>query len=79
MRRCVSRACRLPHAPTGPGEPSRPDRVFTDAAIVAELRRIKTGGPDGRPLPEVLYGRRKMTAWLARHGFPASPSTPWTG
>jgi putative transposase len=45
------------------------DRVLTDAAIVAELRRIKTGGPDGRPLPEVLYGRRKMTAWLARHGF----------
>jgi hypothetical protein len=22
------------------------------------------------PLPEVLYGRRKMTAWLARNGFP---------
>jgi putative transposase len=46
-----------------------PERVLADAAIVAELRRIKTGGPDGRPLPEVLYGRRKMTAWLARYGF----------
>jgi len=46
-----------------------PARVLSDAAIVAELRRIKTGGPGGRPLPEVLYGRRKMTAWLARNGF----------
>jgi len=24
----------------------------------------------GSPLPEVLYGRRKMTAWLDRNGFP---------
>jgi hypothetical protein len=36
-----------------------PDQVLSNAAIIAELRRIKTGGPDGRPLPEVLYGRRK--------------------
>ena len=27
-------------------------------------------GNKGRLLPEVLYGRRKMTAWLARNGFP---------
>lgn len=26
--------------------------------------------PGRRPLPEVLYGRRKMTAWLGRNGFP---------
>ncbi len=33
------------------------------------LRHVRTGD-EGRPLPEVLYGRRKMTAWLARNGFP---------
>jgi transposase InsO family protein len=38
--------------------------------IVDVLRGIKTGGPGGRARPEVLYGRRKMTAWLARNGFP---------
>ena len=46
------------------------DRTFSDAAVIAELRRIRTGGPGGRPLPEVLYGRRKMTAWLDRTTFP---------
>ncbi len=33
------------------------------------LLHVRTGN-NGRPLPEVLYGRRKMTAWLARNGFP---------
>ena len=33
------------------------------------LLHLRTGNK-GRPLPEVLYGRRKMTAWLARNGFP---------
>ncbi len=33
------------------------------------LLNVRTGN-EGRPLPEVLYGRRKMTAWLARNGFP---------
>ena len=51
------------------GKPA-PDRAFSDAAILDALRKVKAGGPDGRPLPEVLYGRRKMTAWLARNGFP---------
>jgi len=45
-------------------------RVVSDAAIIDTLRTLKTGGPRGGPLPEVLYGRRKMTAWLARNGFP---------
>jgi putative transposase len=45
-------------------------RTISDAAIVDRLRQLRTGGPGGRPLPEVLYGRRKMTAWLARTGFP---------
>jgi len=47
-----------------------PARTVSDAAIVGRLRQLRTGGPAGRPLPEVLYGRRKMTAWLSRTGFP---------
>jgi len=39
------------------------------------LLHVRTGN-DGRPLPEVLYGRRKMTAWLARNG---GLSTCWCG
>jgi putative transposase len=45
-------------------------RTVSDAVIVDRLRQLRTGGPGGRPLPEVLYGRRKMTAWLARTGVP---------
>lgn len=47
-----------------------PPRAFTDAAVLDVLRGLRVGGPQGRPLPEVLYGRRKMTAWLSRNGFP---------
>lgn len=47
-----------------------PARAVSDAVIIDALRRVRTGGPQGGPLPEVLYGRRKMTAWLARNGFP---------
>ena len=63
------------------GWKSRPAaaRTVEDAAIVDTLRHLRTGAANGGPLPEVLYGRRKMTAWLARNGFPACPSTPWTG
>lgn len=38
--------------------------------MLDKLRHVRNGGPKGRPSPEVLYGRRKMTAWLARNGFP---------
>ena len=48
-------------------------RVAGDAAVVDKLRHLRTGGPKGGPLPEVLYGRRKMTAWLARNGLPVVP------
>jgi putative transposase len=44
-------------------------RAVSDAAITDALRGLRTGGPGGGPLPEVLYGRRKMTRWLARGGF----------
>ena len=33
------------------------------------LLHVRTGN-QGRLLAEVRYGRRKMTAWLARSGFP---------
>ena len=51
---------------------SRPasPRTIDDAAVINKLRGLQTGGPNGRPRPEVLYGRRKMTAWLARNGVP---------
>lgn len=39
---------------------------MTDAEIVDRLRALRTGGPGGRPAPEILYGRRKMTDWLNR-------------
>ena len=44
--------------------------MFSDAAITDRLRTLRSGGPDGGPLPEVLYGRRKMTRWLGRTGLP---------
>jgi len=49
-------------------EPTRYGAV-SDAAVIDRLRTVKTGGPDGGPLPEVLYGRRKMTRFLTRTGF----------
>ena len=41
-------------------------RTVTDAEIIDRLRALRTGGPGGRPAPEILYGRRKMTDWLNR-------------
>ena len=43
-------------------------RVLTDAGILDTLRGLHSGSPTGGPLPEILYGRRKMTAWLQRSG-----------
>lgn len=45
-------------------------RTIDDAAVVAVLRKLRELDEKGRPKPEVLYGRRKMTAWLRRKGFP---------
>ncbi len=44
-------------------------RAVDDAGVIDALRHLRTGSPTGGPLPEVLYGRRKMTAWLSRSGF----------
>jgi putative transposase len=41
-------------------------RTVSDAEIVDRLRALRTGGRGGRPAPEIVYGRRKMTDWLNR-------------
>jgi transposase InsO family protein len=45
------------------------DRTVADARVVHRLKALRTDGPDGpggRAAPEIIYGRRKMTAWLNR-------------
>lgn len=45
-------------------------RTIDDAALVAVLHALRERDGRGRQRAEVLYGRRKMTAWLVRIGFP---------
>lgn len=45
-------------------------RIVDDAVIVDALRGLRVRDQNGRQKPEVLYGRRKMTAWLRRKRFP---------
>lgn len=45
-------------------------RTINDALVVDVLRGLRALDGKGRPRPEVLYGRRKMTVWLRRNGFP---------
>ena len=45
-------------------------RTVTDAELTAVLHRLRDRDEQGRQAPEVLYGRRKMTVWLRRNGFP---------
>ncbi|MGP9784667.1 IS3 family transposase [Glutamicibacter sp. AOP12-B1-11] len=45
-------------------------RAVEDAKVIDTLRSLKVLDAKGRPKPEILYGRRKMTAWLRRNGFP---------
>jgi len=46
-------------------------RAVEDAKVIDTLRSLKVLDAKGRPKPEILYRRRKMTAWLRRNGFPA--------
>lgn len=46
------------------------NRTLEDAAIVAKLHQLRERDAKGRQKAEVLYGRRKMTVWLRRNGFP---------
>ncbi|MGY4543955.1 hypothetical protein ACVWY0_003898 [Arthrobacter sp. UYNi723] len=45
-------------------------RTIEDARITDALRSLKVPDAKGRPRPEIIYGRRKMTQWLRRNGFP---------
>ena len=45
------------------------ERELSDAKVLAALRKLRELDACGLPRPEVLYGRRKMTAWLRRNGF----------
>lgn len=45
-------------------------RTIEDARITDALRALKVPDAKGRPRPEIIYGRRKMTQWLRRNGFP---------
>ncbi|ASN39192.1 hypothetical protein CGQ24_09295 [Arthrobacter sp. 7749] len=45
-------------------------RAIEDAKIIDTLRGLTTRDAKGRPRPESIYGRRKMTAWPRRNGFP---------
>jgi len=45
-------------------------RTLEDARITDALRDLLVPDRKGRPRPEVIYGRRKMTVWLRRNGFP---------
>ncbi len=43
-------------------------RTISDAQLVDTLRGLWTGSATGGSLPEILYGRSKMTPWLQRSG-----------
>ncbi|WP_396278649.1 DDE-type integrase/transposase/recombinase [Glutamicibacter creatinolyticus] len=45
-------------------------RAVEDAKVIDTLRGLNKRDAKGRPRLEILYGRRKMTAWLRRNGFP---------
>ncbi|WP_354183240.1 IS3 family transposase [Arthrobacter sp. UYP6] len=45
-------------------------RTIEDARITDALLSLKVPDAKGRPRPEIIYGRRKMTQWLRRNGFP---------
>lgn len=49
-------------------------RTISDAVVADALLRARTS-PDGRPTPESLYGRRKMTALLRRGGLAVAHCT----
>jgi putative transposase len=57
-------------------QPGRPvaARTIADAVVIDALREARST-PDGRPTPESLYGRRKMTALLRRGGLQVAHCT----
>lgn len=45
-------------------------RTIEDARVTDALRSLKVPEAKGRSRRESIYGRRKMTQWLRRNGFP---------
>jgi putative transposase len=68
---CNRRVSASPPGPIAPGaagpQPPGPSLTPPSWRLFHQLRARDT---KGRQRPEILYGRRKMTAWLARNGFP---------
>lgn len=54
-------------------------RTIEDARITDALRALKVPDAKGRPRPEIIYGRRKMTQWMRRNGFPEASKHTVTG
>jgi transposase InsO family protein len=69
----VQIAARTYRAWKQPGQ-SVAARTISDALVIDALRDTRTT-PDGRPTPESLYGRRKMTALLRRRGLAVAHCT----
>lgn len=69
----VQVAARTYRAWKQPGQPVAA-RTISDALVIDALRDTRTT-PDGRPTPESLYGRRKMTALLRRRGLKVAHCT----
>jgi hypothetical protein len=44
-------------------------RTRSDAVLLDRLKALTVRDVQGRQQPEILYGRRKMTAWLSRGEF----------
>lgn len=45
------------------------ERTLTDAVLLNTFKTLAVRDEKGRQRAEILYGRRKMTAWLRRTGF----------
>jgi putative transposase len=69
----VQIAARTYRAWEQPGQPIAA-RTISDALVIDALRDTRTT-PDGRPTPESLYGRCKMTALLRRRGMKVAHCT----
>lgn len=45
-------------------------RAVEDTKVIDTLRGLNKLDAKERPRPEIFYGRRKMSVWLRRNGFP---------
>ena len=70
MATCVSRASRSLHSTYRAWKiRAAAVRTRSDAILLDRLKALTVRDVQGRQQPEILYGRRKMTAWLSRGEF----------